>query len=311
LDTPQNAPFDPHDPVHLNAFYQGAFGPDLGYFPGGRKLLSTLSHLVRSGDLTRALVENARTPLERAFSWGWVTHVLADNSIHPLVGRAVGELVYGSRSIFADGANHQAAHVQVEIGLDAFYSRLFPGIRKRRMAPVFNRDSIRFLVEAYRKVYGLHLEASVFLSSHLAAAKKSAQGLVTIGLLSTALMSRPVTPTSAGARWVYQGALTLMKMGLGKESLTTAFLNPTPPSDWLVRGVGHEVESFADQFFFHYRTNLEFIQNYNLDTGEVQKAPTSHKGTLHALGALMQEGGKLPTEVSRKSIERGLQRQLG
>lgn len=104
LDAPQKAPFDPNNPLFVNAFCQGAFGPDLGYFPGGRKLLSELSHLVRSGDLSRTLVRSARTQLERAFSWGWVTHVLPDQAIHPHLGRAVGEFLYGDPEIFVDGA---------------------------------------------------------------------------------------------------------------------------------------------------------------------------------------------------------------
>jgi hypothetical protein len=34
-ERPWDAPFDPYDPVCINAFQQGSFGPDLGYFPGG------------------------------------------------------------------------------------------------------------------------------------------------------------------------------------------------------------------------------------------------------------------------------------
>ena len=59
LDVPQEAPFDPTNPTYVNAFHQGAIGPDLGYFPGGHKLLSELSHMVRSGDLTRSLARRA------------------------------------------------------------------------------------------------------------------------------------------------------------------------------------------------------------------------------------------------------------
>ena len=40
-------PFDVSDPASLNAFYHGAVGPDLGYFPGGHRLLSDLAHCVR------------------------------------------------------------------------------------------------------------------------------------------------------------------------------------------------------------------------------------------------------------------------
>ncbi|MFO8175183.1 MAG: hypothetical protein R6T96_12930, partial [Longimicrobiales bacterium] len=46
--SPSTAPFDPFDTDLQNAFHQGAVGPDLGYFPGGHRFLSDLSHLVRT-----------------------------------------------------------------------------------------------------------------------------------------------------------------------------------------------------------------------------------------------------------------------
>ena len=302
LDVPQEAPFDPTNPTYVNAFHQGAIGPDLGYFPGGHKLLSELSHMVRSGDLTRSLVRRARTPLERAFSWGWVTHVLADMTIHPLVGRAVGEFVYGNREIFADGTLHQPAHVQVETGLDAFYSRLFPALRHRKMVPVFNKESIGFLQEAYRDVYSLPLGLNVFLSSHLATVRMSVQGLATVGLLSTALLAKPVSASFSGARWALQGTLALLKMALRKDSLLKAFLNPVPPAGWFVERVGVKVDRFADDFLRYYRTGLSELENHNLDTGEVQKSPPTHPGTLRALRALEQAGGSLPPSYQAGSI---------
>jgi hypothetical protein len=231
-----------------------------------------------------------------------VTHVLADQAIHPIVGRAVGEFLYGSRKIFADGALHQATHVQIETGLDAFYSHLFPGIRQRRLSPVFDQDSIRFLTEAYRRIYGLALDASVFLASHLATTRRSVQGLRTIGVLSTALIAKPVSATSFGARWVIQRALALMRAGLKKRSLAMAFLNPTPPTPWFVEEVGQKVESFADAFSHHYETDLNELENYNLDTGEVQTNPPTHLGTLRALQALVLGGGTVPPEVGDPAV---------
>jgi hypothetical protein len=313
LDAPYDAPFDPHNPSFSNAFFQGAFGPDLGYFPGGHKLLSELSHLVRSGDLTRSLAFSARTPLERAFAWGWATHVLADCRIHPLVGRAVGEFIYGDRTMLADGARHQVPHVQVETGLDAFYSRLFPEIRRRRMAPVFDRDSIGFLARAYRETYSLDIDPSVFLTSHRATARKSVQGLVTVGLLSTALLAKPISATFSGSRWVCQRALAVVKLGLGKHPLAKAFLSPIPPAEWLIREVGEEVEGFANRFFHHFRTGLAELENSNLDTGEAQSPFTTHVGTLQALEALERAGGRLAplsTRTSSRHVPEGMHDRL-
>lgn len=142
---PGEAPFPPDDPTVVNAFRQGAFGPDLGYFPGGFRPLSDLAHCMRAGDLARRLVSTARTPLERGFASGWSTHVLADRWIHPHIGRAVGELVHGKRTRFVDGDSDPNTHVLVESGLDAVYARRHPGLRTLRLGGVFDDLSIGFL----------------------------------------------------------------------------------------------------------------------------------------------------------------------
>jgi hypothetical protein len=91
-----------------------------------------------------------------------------------------------------------------------------------------------------------------------------------------------------------------MRAGLRKRSLATAFLNPTPPTPWFVEAVGRKVESFADHFFHHYETDLNELENYNLDTGEVQANPTTHHGTLQALKALVSAGGTISFETPGK-----------
>src|SRR5688500_15063891 len=106
----ERAPFDPHCPRDCNAFLHGALGPDFGYMPGGHRLLSELAHRVRTGELAGRLIRSARTSLERAFAWGWLTHVLADRQIHPLIGRGVGELVHGCRRTFVAGSDDLDSH---------------------------------------------------------------------------------------------------------------------------------------------------------------------------------------------------------
>jgi hypothetical protein len=292
---PWDAPFNPFEPVCINAFQQGSLGPDLGYFPGGYRFLSDLSHLVRSGELTRALVRSAETPLERAFAWGWVTHVLADQSVHPLVGRGVGEFLFGDKTLFLDGCGNPMAHVQVETGLNAFYSHLFPSIRQRKMAPVFDGSSIRFLVDAYRRVYGLALDPSLILTSHMCTVRMSVQGLVSIGIMSTAFLAGPLSPSFLGVRWFLQQALDMVRAGSNSDSLLMAYLNPLPPARWLVEEVGAEVEGFPDRFFHHYRTDLRELENVNLDTGRVESESPTHLGAARTLAALARFGGKRPS----------------
>jgi hypothetical protein len=74
-----------------------------------------------------------------------------------------------------------------------------------------------------------------------------------------------------------------------------AFLTPTPPAPWLVERVNQQVEAFSDRFRYHYETGLNELENYNLDTGEIQEDPPTHLGTLRTLRALAKEGGTVFT----------------
>jgi len=289
---PTSAPFDPSSSPLLNAFYQGAVGPDLGYFPGGYRFLSDLSHLVKTGDLTRTLVEKARTPLERAFAWGWVTHVLADQAIHPLIGQGVGEIEYGDREIFAESALHETRHVQVETGLDALYSQRFPGLRFRKMTPVFSGSSIGFLVGAYEKVYGVPVDPSLFLVSHMAATRMSVRGLFAAGVLSTTFLSRPGSATLAQARRLLHGMLTGLQKWIGRNSLALAYLNPISPADWLVEEVEAVLHEFAPRFLLHFEGQCRELANFNLDSGQVEEPGTTHLGARRAMAKL--DGRAIP-----------------
>lgn len=112
--TPVAAPFEPC-PAVRSAFLHGSLGPDMGYFPGADPMLAELAHHARTGMFCRALVHEAETDLARAFAWGWVTHVLADVAVHPLVNDACGELLLGRRTPLW-GPDVATAHLRVETG---------------------------------------------------------------------------------------------------------------------------------------------------------------------------------------------------
>lgn len=281
---PATAPFDPGDPGAVNAFYQGALGPDLGYFPGGYRLLSDLAHRVRSADLTRFLVESARSPLETAFSWGWVAHVLADRSIHPLVGRGVGELVHGDRHRFIDGSEEPAAHVRVETGIDVLYldrSYLRPS---GPMIPVFDLASVSFLQAAYRHIYSVEIEPHLFFVSHMAVVRKACQALAVTRLVGRIQGIGAAPPAMPAMRWLLQRARALVQDALGFESLALAYLNPVPPSGWLAIEVEREVRRFPSQYLAEYETSLTRLVNCDLDSGhaEVPGSPSRISSTILA-----------------------------
>jgi hypothetical protein len=95
----------------LSAYYAGALAPDAGYYPGAEGMLSEAAHLARPWRMTRELLEEARTPEEKAFALGWLTHALLDLRGH---GRLVNDLAGGAYE------SDRLLHKQVEWGLDCW-----------------------------------------------------------------------------------------------------------------------------------------------------------------------------------------------
>lgn len=276
---PARAPFDPGDPGALNAFRQGAFGPDIGYFPGGWRPLSDLAHCLGSARLTRRLVGRARTPLERAFAAGWLTHVLADPWVHPLIGCAVGELLHGSPSVFVDGDSDPATHVKVEAGLDAIYALRHPELRAVELEPVFDDHSIAFLTEAYAETYGVAVDREAMLRSHLTSARRAAQGLGLAAMVARTVPGASERPLRAGEG---SGPVHRLRERLGGHSQTLAFLFPAYPPLWLLDAVSDVEDGFVDHFGEVYGHGLSDLVDYNLDTGRPEELDPGHGGHRRA-----------------------------
>lgn len=262
------APFPPGDPAAVNAFFQGALGPDMGYFPGGGRFLSDLAHLFRTGDLTRHLVQLAADAKERAFAWGWVSHVLADGLIHPLVGREVGGLLLGNRELCLNGESTTLAHVGVEIGLDLHFGGRFPAVLGTRPAPAFQGRALRFLAEAYRRTYGCSIEPALLETCHRSVA------FLTRAALRLARIRQALHRNRWGSlrKWVRRWTVQVSRQaggGLLKGGLLgLVHLFPPSPSPWLVEAVEEVSDHFGDHFFFHFAGKLKDLANLNLETGQ-------------------------------------------
>jgi len=293
-----SAPFSIRDPAALNAFRQGALGPDMGYFPGGHRFLSDLAHCVRSGDLCRALMETARTRLERAFAAGWLTHVLGDALIHPWVGRGVGALREGDPHHFVSGDRDPVGHLRVETGLDAFYSHRFPDVRRQVTAPVFNGASVAFLARAFRVTYGVRFDRPLLLASHHTTARMSARALHTIGVLGDAQAARSRSRLIRAARRGLEKVGDSLRRGTGQDLMLLALLTPVPPAEWLLEGVEEVLEGFSSRFRECWETGGATLENRNLDTGEPDRDCLDHGGRLMALGVLARCGGAASTPPS-------------
>jgi hypothetical protein len=251
------APFDLYEPVDLNAFLHGAIGPDFGYMPGGLRVLSELAHGVRTGELTSRLIRSARTSVERAFAWGWLTHVLADRLIHPWIGRGVGELTRGCRDTFVAGAADPQGHLRVEIGVDCCYAARDEAARAVRLRPAFDALSINFLSHAYARTYGFVPRHDSLLASHRHMGRRVWQALGSIRLLST-LMHR-----DSALRW----PLRLATRARVLSDISVAYLSPVRPSRWLMEGIDEAIPAHTDLFMSMYRDAGMNICDYDLDTG--------------------------------------------
>jgi hypothetical protein len=283
--------FPLEEPACRHAFLQGAFGPDLGYFPGGHRLFSDLAHCVGSGTLTRILLARARTPLERAFAWGWVTHVVADRRLHPVVGRGLAE-VHGHAPggpAFVSADADPAGHVRVETGIDAWISHLHPGLRQRRFQPVFDAHSIRFLEDAYAEAYGIGADPGRLLASHRATAEMSSKALMAVGLLAGG-SERPATRLGE-ATVALAGFAT---RALGRGDMALAFFSPLPPPAWLRVGVAEEVADFLGHVEAVLDDPEAGLPDVNLDTGRPDGADADHATTTHTLRILEALRGGQP-----------------
>jgi hypothetical protein len=94
----------------------------MGYYPHGNKLVSNLTHYVRSGDFIQALLRDSRDLNEYAFALGALSHYAADDEGHSVgVNRAVPILYpklakkYGNWVTYEDDP---LAHVKTEFGFD-------------------------------------------------------------------------------------------------------------------------------------------------------------------------------------------------
>ncbi|MEW5925984.1 MAG: zinc dependent phospholipase C family protein [Gemmatimonadota bacterium] len=274
-------PFPAADPECRNAFLHGAIGPDAGYFPGADPFWSDLAHYVRAGDLARSVVREAATATERAFAWGWVTHLLADAAIHPLINRACGELVLGDGERPLTAADDAASHLRVEMGLDLACSAAHPRLRSIRLHPVFSGAGIRFLGRAYRATYALPVELRPLLGAHLAA------GRLTSSLLALHwLLPRRAAGERRSALGAVRRQLPSAPYRASGLALTQGFLTPVEPAPWLLLRVREETAAFGALFRSHLDSCLAGLPDRNLDTGAAEGEEPAYSRAIHAMRVL-------------------------
>ncbi len=164
--SPGRAPIEATSPEARAAFYHGSLAPDMGFIPGVERFVSELAHYVRPFELTRTLIEGAEGTVDRAFAWGWASHVIGDVEIHPIVGRAVGERLYGDRDHRVDAAEDCETHVSVEVGLDMAFLFRNPRVALPPATRHFDWKRVGGFADALARTYGVPWDNGRLLRGH-------------------------------------------------------------------------------------------------------------------------------------------------
>jgi len=163
----------PDDLLKAHAYaYGGAIVQDMGYYPGGSKFFSDLTHYFRSGDFIIALLHNASSLNEYAFALGALSHYAADNDGHPLATNlSVPQLYPSLRRKYGHVVTYEdnpLAHIRTEFGFDVLQ------VAKGRYASDSYRDFVGFEVslplldKAFLDTYGIELKSITKNEEHAA-----------------------------------------------------------------------------------------------------------------------------------------------
>jgi hypothetical protein len=267
-----------------DAFLNGAMGPDLGFVPGTDRLVSEAAHYLQPGDLARNLLGLARSWREEAFAWGWAAHLLTDVEIHPVVGRAVGERLFGDRNRRVDALADVTSHVSLEVGLDVTILRGTPGVPAPPARSFFpGSGRTRWLVEALSETYGLEWDPGLLVRHHIQAVRLTRWWPRALSLLPL----RPAAEPGSGP-----------VAGVGRRrGATNGFLAPEAPRPWFLREVKDRIEALVEGFQEAVESGLADLGNPNLETGEASGVGLGHPATDQAarrLERIRARGGGRP-----------------
>jgi hypothetical protein len=282
-DSPGLAPFPARDVRAARAFAHGALAPDIGYFPGGDRLFSELAHLVGSADLARELTDRACTPEQQGYAWGWVTHVLADGAIHPLLNEAGGEHRHGDRSRAVSSTDDVRLHMRLEYGLDAAVFARAPRLDGVRCDGQLEPDTIDMLADAYRSVYGWTPPARSLTASHRMSARLARIALSLNRLHSATMRARPahrIARAIAGAAAV---PLRALPIGYRDSTVMRAVLEPIPSPMWLIDEALSAIAQVTATLHERCEIGLHALRNRNLITGVDSSRDGRDRRTLDAM----------------------------
>ncbi len=261
------APVPVRRPEIRNAFLHGALAPDMGFVPGADRLVSEVAHYLQPADLTRALLDSAESGEERAFAWGWASHVLGDIEIHPLVGRAVGERLYGDPDRRVDALEDVATHVSLEVGLDIAVLEAASGVPTPPALPHFDDRTIHHLEGALSWTYGVSWDAADLLTYHRRAVWLTRWWPRVLRILSTGLQASNSERESTLGRQIVGGSVAAARKVARPGSPAAGLFSARVPPTWVIQAVHEGVGGFPDRFQAWVDEEMDSAPNRNLETG--------------------------------------------
>jgi hypothetical protein len=271
-DRPEQCPFDVESVASSQAFLHGSIGPDMGFFPGAARSLATAAHSGPTGDLARAMLRGAETDREVAFTYGWVTHILIDAFLHPLINQTAAELL-GEPLAQADPLRVQHLHIRLEIGLELDSHRRFDYLQRIRLGRVLEPQGFRFLARAHELVQDLKISTRLLGGAHKRVCRILGPLMGLQASMAFARHDGAVGESSPGVWGLRTGLNTLHALATsvkGSESHTAAFLNPLLVPEELGLKIEPVLTRFRIEYAFHVARDLDTLPNYNVDDGSIQ-----------------------------------------
>jgi hypothetical protein len=265
------APVDLDEAGVIAALHAGALAPDTGYYPGAQAFIADLSHYLRSGELVRNLMAEAFFPVERAFVWGWVSHVLGDVLLHPAVNRAAAELRDDPGVL--SYADDPEAHMQVEVGLDAYFDARYgtPPVRD-----VLDGET-GFVARGYHATYDVKIPRATFNTAFAAGARYQGPIRTVTRLTHTSFAQRGVGPKAAVAGLAAGG---LMARAVAGDTPIPGLFRGVEPRGALLAAVEKAMDDYHQHMQRHQDTELAELPDYNLDTGESGETARQYRGAV-------------------------------
>jgi hypothetical protein len=255
----------------------------MGYVPGVDRFVSDLAHYVSSADLARNLLVESLDRRSLAYAWGWATHVLADILIHPLVGRACGEILYGSRELRLNSGAHIGTHVAVEVGLDATILQSRPDVPTPPRRPRLGAEETGTLSRALGEAYDLDWDPGALRSAHIRATQVTWRWPRALRFVTRSWPGETGEPGHWAARLRTRATRSLLLLASRipeTDSSAYGLMRPLRPAPWFLASVREVLETFPERFQELVDSGLESLENHNLENGIPERSGVQHPMAL-------------------------------